>query len=143
MCIFGALHRALRCPVCVCAARFSVCSRTAPSLASCNTMAAQRPHSEGAFVAVQTEHEKEVHQDDGNSGTSSPRISDHLKQSHIHERDLEDPSDGSLHQVITKEGKDILVSWTREEQARVVRKADFLFLPLFAVCISRGLVAGS
>lgn len=106
-------------------------------------MAAQRPHSEAAFVTVQTEHEKGVHQGDENLSTSSPRISDHLKQSHIHELDLEDPNDGLFHQVITKEGKDILVSWTQEEQAQVVRKADFLFLPLFAVRISQEIGAGS
>lgn len=43
------------------------------------------------------------------------------------------PSDGPFHQIIQKDGKDFLVSWTKEEETRVVRKADWLFLPIFSV----------
>ncbi len=72
---------------------------------------------------AEPEKELRLHDDEkSNSGTSSPRPSD-----------LENPNDGLFHQVIVKDGKEVLVSWTQEEQARVVRKADFLFLPLFAV----------
>lgn len=114
-------------------------------------MAAQHPYSEAVFITTDMDHEREVRQDDDQSGTSSPSISDHLKESHITERaiaptnggerDPEDPNDGSFHQVIVKDGTEVLVSWTRAEQTRVVRKADFLFLPLFAVRISQELGA--
>ena len=53
------------------------------------------------------------------------------------ERDVEEYQDGLLHQVITQDGKEIVVSWSKEEEAKVVRKADFLFLPLFTVRISQ------
>ncbi|KAL5408500.1 hypothetical protein PMIN03_006469 [Paraphaeosphaeria minitans] len=49
------------------------------------------------------------------------------------ERDSEQYPDGLLHQVIERNGKEILVSWNEEEEAKVVRKADFLFLPLFTL----------
>lgn len=114
-----------------------------------NTMTARHPYSEAVFITAETVPEKEVRQDDEKSGTSSPSISDHLKESHIPEitsapsdggeRDPDYPNDGLFHQVIVKDGKEVFVSWTRAEQARVVRKADFLFLPLFAVRIRRGL----
>jgi hypothetical protein len=116
-----------------------------------NKMTTQHPYSEAVFNTAETDPEKEVRQDDEKSGTSSPRISDHLKESHIPEitsapsdggeRDPEYPNDVVFHQVIVKDGREVLVSWTPVEQARVVRKADFLFLPLFAVRISRELGA--
>ena len=112
-----------------------------------NTMTAQHPSSEAVFITAETDPEKEVRQDDEKSGTSSPSVSDHLKENHIprsipvpsdgDERDPGDPNDGLFHQVLIKDGKEFLVSWTRAEQARVVRKADFLFLPLFSVRIGR------
>lgn len=53
---------------------------------------------------------------------------------------LATPSDGEsgddspyYHQHIERKGQQVLVSWTKEEEKKVVRKADFLFLPLFAV----------
>ncbi|SPO06183.1 related to nicotinamide mononucleotide permease [Cephalotrichum gorgonifer] len=49
------------------------------------------------------------------------------------DQDTEDLQDGLFHQIIQKDGKDVHVSWTREEEARVVRKADFLFLPIFSL----------
>ncbi|KAJ4294452.1 hypothetical protein N0V90_008143 [Kalmusia sp. IMI 367209] len=49
------------------------------------------------------------------------------------ERDVEDHQDGLLHQIIVRDGKEILVSWSKDEEAKVVRKADFLFLPLFTL----------
>ena len=110
-----------------------------------NTMTAKNPHSEAVFIKA-TDAEREASQDDEKSSTSIPRISDHLKESHIPNhsaatfdggrRDPEDPNDGLFHQVIVKDGKEVLVSWTPEEQARVVRKADFMFLPLFSVRIN-------
>jgi hypothetical protein len=51
--------------------------------------------------------------------------------------DVESTEDGHFNQYIERDGKHILVNWTKEEEARVVRKADFLFLPLFTVCIRR------
>lgn len=48
-----------------------------------------------------------------------------------------DIGDGIFRQHIEKHGKKVLVLWSKDEEARVVRKADFLFLPLFSV---RGLV---
>ncbi|KAI5865489.1 MFS general substrate transporter [Durotheca rogersii] len=47
-----------------------------------------------------------------------------------------DPSedDGQyFHQHIVKDGQQVLISWTKEEERRVVRKADYLFLPIFAL----------
>ena len=109
-------------------------------------MAVKSPYSEAVFITAETDPEREVGQDNEKSSTSGPVIFDHSKESYIPEspaalsdggkRDLEDPNDGLFQQIIVKDGKEVLVSWTREEQARVVRKADFLFLPLFAVRIS-------
>lgn len=36
-------------------------------------------------------------------------------------------------QHIDKDGKQALVIWSKQEEVRVVRKADLLFLPLFSV----------
>ncbi|KAJ9150375.1 MFS general substrate transporter [Pleurostoma richardsiae] len=47
--------------------------------------------------------------------------------------DVESTEDGHFNQYIERDGKHILVNWTKEEEARVVRKADFLFLPLFTL----------
>lgn len=44
-----------------------------------------------------------------------------------------DIGDGVFRQHIEKDGKQVLVVWDKHEEARVVRKADFLFLPLFSV----------
>lgn len=55
------------------------------------------------------------------------------------ESDIESTDDGLRHQYIEKDGRQVLVSWTKDEEARVVRKADFLFLPLFAVIMSETL----
>lgn len=103
-----------------------------------NTMAAKSLPSEAVFITAGTDAAREV----SSENEKSPGI---VKESHIPESpaalsdggkgDLENPNDGLFHQVIVKDGEEVLVSWTREEQARVVRKADFLFLPLFAVCI--------
>ncbi|KAI1495436.1 MFS general substrate transporter [Biscogniauxia marginata] len=47
--------------------------------------------------------------------------------------DIESTNDGLFHQYIEKDERQTLVSWGKDEEARVVRKADFLFLPLFAL----------
>lgn len=47
--------------------------------------------------------------------------------------DPEGREDGLFHQIIDRDGEEVLVSWTKDEEERVVRKADFLFLPLFSV----------
>lgn len=44
-----------------------------------------------------------------------------------------DIGDGVFRQHIEKDGQQVLVVWDKHEEARVVRKADFLFLPLFSV----------
>ncbi|KAI2621698.1 MFS general substrate transporter [Hypoxylon sp. NC1633] len=45
-----------------------------------------------------------------------------------------DSFDGTFyHQHIERDGQRVLVSWTKDEEKRVVRKADFLFLPIFAL----------
>ncbi|XXH00181.1 hypothetical protein Hte_006523 [Hypoxylon texense] len=56
------------------------------------------------------------------------------------EKGLATPSDGEsgddgpyFHQHIERNGQQVLVSWTKEEEKRVVRKADYLFLPIFAL----------
>ncbi|KAI1074120.1 MFS general substrate transporter [Whalleya microplaca] len=48
-------------------------------------------------------------------------------------RDSEDLQDGLYHQHIERDGERVLVSWTKAEERRVVRKADYLFLPVFAL----------
>lgn len=47
--------------------------------------------------------------------------------------DLENSSDGVFHQYIERGDSEVLISWTKEEEARVVRKADYIFLPTFVV----------
>lgn len=42
-------------------------------------------------------------------------------------------SGGVLSQEITKDGKHLLVTWTKDEERRIVRKVDFILLPLFSV----------
>jgi hypothetical protein len=49
--------------------------------------------------------------------------------------DIETTEDGRFHQYIERDGQQVLVSWTKAEEARVVRKADFFLLPLFTVCV--------
>lgn len=51
-------------------------------------------------------------------------------------QDLESHNDGELQAYIDKHGKKVLVTWTHAEQRKVVRKADFLFLPIFTVSSS-------
>ncbi|OTA67453.1 MFS general substrate transporter [Hypoxylon sp. EC38] len=59
----------------------------------------------------------------------------------VKEEGLSTPSDGEsgsgdnayYHQHIERNGQRVLVSWTKEEERRVVRKADYLFLPIFAL----------
>ncbi|OTA94856.1 hypothetical protein M434DRAFT_10376 [Hypoxylon sp. CO27-5] len=59
----------------------------------------------------------------------------------VKEEGLSTPSDGESssgdsvyhHQHIERNGQRVLVSWTKEEEKRVVRKADYLFLPIFAL----------
>ncbi|KAI1100744.1 major facilitator superfamily domain-containing protein [Jackrogersella minutella] len=41
------------------------------------------------------------------------------------------------HRYIVRNGQQVLVNWTKEEERRVVRKADFLFLPIFAIILYR------
>ena len=47
--------------------------------------------------------------------------------------DLENLQSGVFHQCIQKNGQNFLVTWTKDEERKIVRKADFLFLPIFAV----------
>lgn len=56
--------------------------------------------------------------------------------SNSEKHDIEDNEGSLLHQYIERDGKQVLISWTKTEEARVVRKADFLFLPLFTVSIT-------
>lgn len=49
------------------------------------------------------------------------------------ETESSDIGDGIFRQHIERDGKQVLVVWSKSEEARVVRKADFLFLPLFSV----------
>ncbi|CAH0003970.1 unnamed protein product [Clonostachys byssicola] len=46
-----------------------------------------------------------------------------------------DPESDDRHkeQIILKDGQEHLISWTLDEERRVVRKADLLFLPIFTV----------
>ena len=50
-------------------------------------------------------------------------------------QDLEAHKDGQLRAYIDKHGEKVLVTWTHAEQRKVVRKADFLFLPIFTVSL--------
>lgn len=64
-------------------------------------------------------------------GAISTTADDILKsQSETENSDL---GDGLLRQHIDKNGGRVLIVWSKSEEAKVVRKADFLFLPLFSV----------
>lgn len=69
---------------------------------------------------------------------AAPRSPVDLAADHFHkspsETESTDIGDGTFRQHIEKDGKQVLVVWSKSEEARVVRKADFLFLPLFSVC---------
>jgi hypothetical protein len=58
------------------------------------------------------------------SGTSTPPDS---------ERNDVEHDDRTLSQHILKNGEQVLVTWRKEEESRIVRKVDFLFLPIFSV----------
>ncbi|GAA6008708.1 hypothetical protein JCM10207_001693 [Rhodosporidiobolus poonsookiae] len=47
--------------------------------------------------------------------------------------DVESLDDGLIHGHVFKDGERCPISWTKEEQRRVVRKADFFLLPIFTV----------
>ncbi len=115
----------------VCVAPFLVI-QVPIAIKSVSAMASQQPQPVAILARSEseTDAEKEVRvPENEKSGGSSPRLSDSLKDN----RNPEGPEDGIFRQVITKNGEEVLVTWTKEEQAKVVRKADFLFLPLFAV----------
>lgn len=46
---------------------------------------------------------------------------------------VQDQDQGEISTFINKGGERVLITWTKAEQNRVVRKADFLFLPIFTV----------
>ncbi|KAL4815662.1 hypothetical protein BDW67DRAFT_185664 [Aspergillus spinulosporus] len=45
----------------------------------------------------------------------------------------QEAQDGILSQSILKNGEQVLISWRLAEEARIVRKLDFLFLPIFSL----------
>jgi hypothetical protein len=45
----------------------------------------------------------------------------------------DEEEEGILSQHIRKNGEQILVTWRKEEEVHIVRKVDFLFLPIFSV----------
>jgi hypothetical protein len=58
---------------------------------------------------------------------------------------VEDSRDGLVHGHVLKDGKRVYISWTKEEERRVVRKADFFLLPVLVVsfflpCLKTGLI---
>lgn len=80
------------------------------------------PIATAPLIAPANESEKRLETVNA-SGTSSS----------TEEQDAEDNRGGLLHQIIERDGKEILVSWSKADEARVVRKADLLFLPLFTL----------
>ena len=46
---------------------------------------------------------------------------------------VEELGNGTFRYPIERDGQQVWVSWTKKEEARVVRKADVLLLPLFTV----------
>jgi len=48
---------------------------------------------------------------------------------------VEDSRDGLVHGHVLKDGKRVYISWTKEEERRVVRKADFFLLPVLVVSL--------
>lgn len=53
-----------------------------------------------------------------------------------------DPEAGeTLSHSILKNGDQVRITWTLEEEARIVRKLDILFLPIFAVSQTATLTA--
>ncbi|OJJ42213.1 hypothetical protein ASPZODRAFT_2122598 [Penicilliopsis zonata CBS 506.65] len=61
------------------------------------------------------------------------------KKGQIHEEEAGTSDEGSFHdntrleQWIEKDGQQVLVSWTKAEEAAIVRKADFILLPVFCL----------
>lgn len=111
-------------------------------------MTTQRPHS-SASAADRGSTNGAL----PNGGSASPRITESEKAKDTtgitptytdsDEQCSEVSGDGVFHQTIVKDGKEVLVSWTLEEESRVVRKADFLFLPIFAVRTSTNRHSGT
>lgn len=58
------------------------------------------------------------------NGTTAPSESDNPDS---------EAQQGTLSHPILKNGHQVLVSWTLNEESVVVRKLDFLFLPIFSV----------
>ncbi|GAA5974281.1 hypothetical protein JCM11641_006710 [Rhodosporidiobolus odoratus] len=58
-----------------------------------------------------------------------------LKSSALDEKivDVESLDDGKIHGHLLKNGERISISWTKEEQSSVVRKADLFLLPIFTI----------
>ncbi|KAL3457529.1 major facilitator superfamily domain-containing protein [Aspergillus heterothallicus] len=59
------------------------------------------------------------------SSSTSPQASERY--------DTEDEGDGILSQYIIRNGEQVLVTWQKDEEVRIVRKVDFLFLPIFSL----------
>lgn len=57
-------------------------------------------------------------------GTTTPSASDNSDP---------EAQEGTLSHHILKNGQQVLVTWAPEEESAIVRKLDFLFLPIFSV----------
>lgn len=59
------------------------------------------------------------------------------------ESDNSDPEaqQGTLSHPILKNGHQVLVTWKKDEESSIVRKLDFLFLPIFSVSLPAILIS--
>jgi len=97
-----------------------------------------------AAEVIPVTHPKTNHSESLTTKNDINKISSHIQErsadstsSDMEKQSLESTSDGSVHQVILRKGQEVSISWTKEEERRVVRKADLLFLPLFTVGVMK------
>lgn len=95
-------------------------------------MVEDKPHfpAKESFDDKKTPVNLRVHQ--VYNGTTTPSESDNPDQ---------EAQQDTLSHHILKGGHQVLVTWTIDEESVIVRKLDFLFLPIFSVGLSAVLIS--
>ncbi|KAF2023236.1 MFS general substrate transporter [Setomelanomma holmii] len=91
---------------------------------NCEGIKSLSPIANAPVVPASQDHKGEIEASGHEVPSYSPSGSD--------KNDLED-NDNIFEQVIQRDGQDVLVRWTKEEERKVVRRADFRFLSLFTL----------
>tara|TARA_R110002003_G_scaffold62_16_gene5691 strand:- start:40407 stop:40730 length:324 start_codon:yes stop_codon:yes gene_type:complete len=84
-----------------------------------------QPLAVAPLASVAQQYKDQVKISDHEQPSSSPGASD---------KDDDEHNANVFEQIIVRNGQEVLVSWTKDEERVVVRKADFRFLPVFMVC---------